>query len=183
MALAPEILAPVGEYLDDLPALVGSYVWYSPNIGRNDLLGSQLFHYDREDVRQIKCFIPLDVIDSDTGPFTLIPCAESRRFLDAWRADGGGASMKQRFRDQDIFRVVGHDAEREMTGAVGDIVLVDTTNCLHYGSRPGSRGKYHITLHYISAFSRKLFRANLNGQQHPPTDRDSLVMQYYGADT
>ena len=53
-------------------------VWYSPNNESSDLIGSQLYHFDREDFRQIKCFIPIEDIDKDCGPITLISAKNSK---------------------------------------------------------------------------------------------------------
>lgn len=161
LAMAPEILKPASEYLDGIPALFGAYVWFSPNDKEIDLIGSQLFHFDREDVRQLKCFIPLEEITEDSGPLTVVSANQSRRFMQERKRNKQNMSLKQRFTDGEVRAVTGETQIKTLTGEVGQVLLVDTTNCLHYGSRFASKPKYHITLHYIPAFSRKLYKRNL----------------------
>ena len=155
LALHPEILTPVARYLESVPVLLSAMVWHAPNIPQ-EIKASQLFHFDREDIRQIKCFIPIDSIDADTGPLCLLNATDSRRFI--WRSWTSGKlpTSKRRFRDNEVYRVVPPQRLRRLWGAPEDILLVDTTNCLHYGSRPSKRGKYHITLHYVSPYSQRV---------------------------
>lgn len=160
LAISPDIIGPVSHYLGSVPILFGSYVWFSPNDKKISLLGSQLFHFDREDIKQIKCFIPIEDIDEQSGPLNVMPAKYTQKFMQYRKDNKQDLSLKQRFTDEEVFNVVGKDKVVKMTGKMGDVVFVDTTNCLHYGSRYASKPKYHITLHYISAFSRKLYNQN-----------------------
>jgi hypothetical protein len=158
IALSPEVLAPIAKYFGGLPVLYGASVWFCRNAQDFDLVGSQLYHFDREDTRQIKIFIPIDDITEDSGPLTLVPAKESRALIENRRRSGGSISLKQRFDDQEVARVTGVAKGVPMTGKSGDLIFLDTTNCLHYGSRPSETYKYHMVLHYVSPFCPKFFR-------------------------
>jgi hypothetical protein len=153
LALSPKILAPVADYLGCLPVLYSTQIWFSKNSQDHKLLGSQLYHFDREDARQVKAFIPIEEITTDTGPLTLIPAKESANLIEARRSRGLPLSLKQRFEDEEVHRYAGGtNSEVPVIGEAGDIILADTTNCLHYGSRPGRGSKYQLFLEFVSPF-------------------------------
>ena len=39
----------------------------------------------------------------------------------------------------------------KMTADQGEIIFVDTTNCLHYGSRNSIKPKYHLTIQFYQS--------------------------------
>lgn len=181
LALSDHLIEPITNYLGSLPALLGSYVWLSPNDVDTSLVGSQFYHFDREDVKQVKCFIPLDDIDENSGPLNVVSALESHKFLKSWGNSGGQMSLKQRFTDNEVHTFVNRDQVVALTGSIGDVILVDTTNCLHFGSRRASKPKYHLTLHYVSAFSRKLYTHNLRSKLFSSATKNELVMEYYNS--
>ena len=158
LALHPEIIKPVGEYLGGLPILYGSYIWYSPNDINVELIGSQLYHFDREDYRQIKCFIPLKDISERNGTLNVIPAKKSKEFMNKRRQSEIYQSLKQRFNDSEVHEKIGREFEIALKAKIGEIILLDTSNCLHYGSRRSEKPKYHITFHYITPFNNKVYK-------------------------
>jgi hypothetical protein len=118
-------------------------VGYSPGQEQPDgepWAGSQLFHFDGEDDRQIKVFVLLsDVEDERDGPLTFLPAAASR---EAVRKLGGrpvgpvGSYMRAGpYSDEEVRRVVDPADLVTMTGKRGRILLLDTSTTLHQGSR------------------------------------------------
>lgn len=162
LAKSEIILQPIREYFDSKPVLLSASVWFSPNDHKVSNFNSQLFHFDREDFRQIKCFIPIDDLTTDCGPMTVLPASGSASLIKALWKRGKIPSTKGRYDDQMVDRLV-TSPQIELTGPIGTIMMVDTTQCLHFGSRTTSKPKYHITLHYVTPFSAKLdgVRANL----------------------
>ncbi len=124
-ALGPPLIESVTAYLGMLPRLNGLGVYVSP--ANDSQVRSQLFHVDFDDFSQVKCFVNIDDVDADNGPFTFIPADRSR----AIRAANGHGFRSSNLPDARI-----GDAERIMlTGPAGTTALVDTSNCLHFGSR------------------------------------------------
>ncbi|MEM8713268.1 MAG: hypothetical protein AAGG01_20170, partial [Planctomycetota bacterium] len=79
-----ELLDCVSDYLGAVPVLRRVAIGYSPGqpeeADEDEWGGSQLFHYDGEDDRQVKLFVLLsDVEDDRHGPLTFLPAAASRR--------------------------------------------------------------------------------------------------------
>lgn len=173
LALHPKILKPISEYLGTVPVLATAHTWLSPNNQNFEATASQLFHFDREDRRQIKCFIPIEAITEDCGPLTLIPAAESLKFFQWHVKNGGDATFKQRFSDERVHACYGAEHEVQMTGAPGLVAMVDTSSCLHYGSRNGLKHKHHFMLQYYTPFCPKN-----DGRLSAPSSRNvnDLVM-------
>ena len=77
LILSEEFIMPIINYLGSVPLLWNCALWISPNqtfeTGR-----SQEFHLDNEDVKQIKCFVPLEDITKDSGPLNIIDAENSK---------------------------------------------------------------------------------------------------------
>jgi hypothetical protein len=115
--------------------------------------GTQCLHSDNHDLRHVKLFCFLSDVGEKDGPLTLLPADQS-----AWLLRKTGRWLRtspfrddreflKYFREEDLVRI---------TGPAGTVALVDTTNCLHYGSRCQSSGqRIALVIHYalFSAYS------------------------------
>lgn len=143
-ALSDPMLGAATRYLGMIPHLSRIDLMYSlPRPGRN--IESQLFHLDHEGLTQIKHFIHVFDVGGHEGPFTFIPAdATSRIVRDVRtlrrRQKSGQDVEVRRYSDEEIAAVGGTDDIIAVTGPVGAGVAVDTSRCLHLGSRvdPGS---------------------------------------------
>jgi hypothetical protein len=115
---------------------------YSVPRPTRDRIASQLFHVDPEGVTQVKFFVNVFDTDDEDGPFTFIPADKSRRIIGAIRSlrRKRGEPNVGRYTDDEIAAVGGSGSIIRVTGPRGSGVAVDTSRCLHLGSRvrPGS---------------------------------------------
>ena len=108
--------------------------------------GTQCFHCDNHDLRHVKFFYFLHDVDEKDGPLTLLPADKTawllRRTGRRWRTSP--------FRvDEEVFRFFGNDDFVRITGPAGTVAIVDTTKCLHFGSRCQSNGhRAAFVIHY-----------------------------------
>jgi hypothetical protein len=127
MALAqhPAMFEACAGYLGTYPKLrtVGVYV----SMANTSLRQSQMFHYDTNDLNQIKCFINVSDVGEANGPFTFLPADKSRALNFSWR---GG-----RQKDENVLEKVKSDDLISLEGPPGTGGFIDTSRCLHYGSR------------------------------------------------
>ncbi|MDB2576592.1 hypothetical protein N9Z54_05245 [Planctomycetota bacterium] len=141
--VSDELLACASDYLGGVPLLRRVAVGHSPGHEEpqgTTWAGSQLFHFDGEDDRQIKVFVLLtDVEDERDGPLTFLPAAASR---DAVKKLGGrpvgpvGSYMRAGpYSDEAVREVVNPADLVTMTGKRGRVLLLDTSTTLHQGSR------------------------------------------------
>lgn len=141
-ALGDSALGIVTDYLGTVPYLNRVDLLYSVPRLTDDRIASQLFHVDPEGVTQVKFFVNVFDTDDDDGPFTFIPADETRRIIRAIRSlrRKQGKPHVGRYTDEEISAVGGSDSIIKVTGPRGSGVAVDTSRCLHLGSRvrPGS---------------------------------------------
>jgi hypothetical protein len=150
-------------YLKTIPKLSAFGVFYSPP---NDTLEkSQMWHIDDEDFCQVKCFINVHDVGPDNGPFTFIPAAKSdeirRKLGHSWRG--------KRLEDAEIMSLCKEDDIIAVTGAPGSGAFVDTSRCLHFGSR--ARGGHRLVMMF--QYTRV---PDLNFVPHDPKKSRSILL-------
>jgi ectoine hydroxylase-related dioxygenase (phytanoyl-CoA dioxygenase family) len=146
----PEIVGCVARYLKCFPILTYVAVWYSPN-DLQDQTGSQKYHLDHEDFKQIKAFMAIEDVAKENGPFTLIPASESDRIQKKL-----GYTMtpeNKQVDDEKMYEVISRDSAKPFVGSAGTLALVDTSRCFHYGSREGTKPRILLTFQYMTPFA------------------------------
>lgn len=144
LALHPAILSIVTQYIGVLPILNSVNILYSANQSIHEH-SSQYSHLDPEGVRQIKVFIYLNEVTNEAGPFTLIPAKQSQAIYPFYK---GG-----RLTDEFVSKFVEPEDFTPIMGPAGTMILVDTSSCFHFGSRPGKLDRPAILFQYVSPFA------------------------------
>jgi len=125
-------------YLQTVPDLSGIGVFYSP--ANSSLEKSQQYHTDDIDAVQLKCFINVNDVGADNGPFTFIPAdvsaAVRRQLNHHWRGP--------RLTDEEVLAHCAREDAVSLIGPSGSGLFVDTSRCLHYGSR--CRAGYRLVI-------------------------------------
>jgi hypothetical protein len=155
-ALSDGLLKLVTNYLGTVPHLNRIDLLYSVSHGGDEAVSSQMYHFDPEGMRQAKLFLNLRDTGPDEGPFTFIPASDSRRITRAvkqQRASDSDMAMA-RFLDRELAEVGGLDNAISVEGPTGSAVLVDTSRCLHCGSRV-KPGTYRLCLYIQYTASRE----------------------------
>ncbi len=86
-------------------------------------------------------------------------------------------SLKQRFEDEEVARSTGANSGVPVIGEAGDVILADTTNCLHYGSRPGRGSRYQLFIEFVSPFCPTLVNRGFD-LSAGAGDVESMVLSY-----
>lgn len=140
-ALQPAVINIVASALGEMPWLDYVMLSYSRHTGE-DLSSSQLWHRDHDDVRVIKFYTYLtDVVDDGDGPFTFLPRQSTDRF--------GFPLLASHFPDEQVFDKVSRAEVKVMKAQRLASFMVDTSKCLHMGSRIGPG---HGRLMYTATF-------------------------------
>jgi hypothetical protein len=154
-------------YLGTLPYLNRVDLLYSVPRDAGDKVASQLFHLDPEGLTQVKYFIHVFDVGDAEGPFTFIPADATRRILKEIRALRRTQHRPHvgRYTDEEIAAVGGGGEVVEIKGPRGAGVAIDTSRCLHLGSRvrPGAFRlciylQYCTTREVTNAFDIKRFK-------------------------
>lgn len=149
----PDILSHIANYLGMIPVITYVGIWYSPNV-EFEVGRSQMYHLDGEEVRQIKCFIPLDIVDSESGPLTILPRNLSYSAYKNLKQQKLIQCNTQKLPDELVYSVVNQNEAKQMVGIPGDVILVDTCQCYHYGSRPAPKSRLLLSIQYNTPFGR-----------------------------
>ncbi len=157
--LSPPVYMTAAQYLGLLPVLGGVRILYSPNEPSDELIRAQLFHTDPEGARQVKVFIPVQDVGPENSPFTFIPEARSRRL----RASGPQMARK-RLPDKAVLKREPRAGWIAHQGRRGDVLFVDTSRCLHFGSRPNRKPRLLLYAQYLDPFC-SVFPATRAGGQ------------------
>jgi hypothetical protein len=144
-SLSEALLCPATRYLGMVPLLTRLDLMYSLPRGADGNIESQLFHLDHEGLTQVKSFVHVYDVGAAEGPFTFIPADASARIVRdirrLRRERGHAADVEaRRYLDAEVEAVGGRDAVVTIEGPAGAGVAVDTSRCLHLGSRvmPGA---------------------------------------------
>ena len=155
-ALSDSLLSLVTNYLGTIPHLNRIDLLYSVDHGGEEAISSQIYHLDPEGTRQAKLFMNLRDVGPAEGPFTFIPAAETSRIVNAIKksrpADTEMAAA--RYLDGELAAVGGMDKAISVAGPKGSAGLVDTSRCLHFGSRV-KPGTYRLCLYIQYCTSRE----------------------------
>lgn len=136
------------DYFGSVPLLSHVSLSWSPVC--DVVTGSQLFHLDEEDDRQIKLFINVTPCRMDGGPLTLFSAGESKRLREKLRHRRG------RVTDEDIDRAGPSEPPIVLTGPCGTGAWVDTSRCLHYGSRGNSIDRLMLIVQFTHHLAPKI---------------------------
>src|SRR5688572_11295236 len=159
-ALSGRLLGPVTQYLGMVPYLARVDLVYSVSRGTDEKVESQLFHLDHEGLKQVKYFIYVYDVGEPEGPFTFLPADTSFRVVNdvrSWRKrHGGGQDVEsRRYLDDEITAVNATQDIVTVKGATGSGVAVDTSRCLHLGSRV-SPGAFRLVLYLQYCTTREI---------------------------
>jgi hypothetical protein len=109
-------------------------------------VGTQCAHWDNHDRRHVKMFCYLTDVTKDDGPLTFLP-AEKSLWL---RKKTGRLLHTSPFRDDSEWRK--YFTEKDLihvTGPSGTVAFLDTTRCLHFGSRCNPNGhRLSLVVHW-----------------------------------
>jgi hypothetical protein len=143
VAIQPSVVSILSEVYEEIPRLDYVLLTLSNYSGENYKV-SQLWHKDYDDTRVVKLFIYLtDVSSPDDGPFTFFSGPDSDKF---------GFSLTSHHSDRVLDAKIGLKNVRSVIAPKLTAFLVDTSRCLHMGSRV-SEGHRRLlyTATYISS--------------------------------
>ena len=135
------ILDSVTGYLGTVPRLVGARLCWSPP--NETARSSQLFHFDYEDLTQLKVFINIFETKEDQGPLTFIPADVSEHVQKSIR-------RVSRVSDERIYKAGARNKEVKLVGPAGSGAFLDTSRCLHYGSRFNRRDRLVLIIQFLN---------------------------------
>ena len=143
-----ELINLLHEYYGFIPHLSHLAVFYSNNSiytnkGKNQL-GTQNAHFDNHDLKHVKLFLNISDVTFADGPLHVFNKTVSNSF----RISSGRILKKKPVRDdRELDKIKNNGVS--FVGESGSLAIVDTTNCLHYGSRVNNgKGRVTLVIHF-----------------------------------
>ena len=150
--LSNEILNIIKGYLGSDVVLSNLQLWYSNN-QKFVSGGSQNLHMDGEDAKQIKMFFYLSDVDEQSGPLCVISKTQSK-ILNKIKNKKKFIQRKTKKISDNEFQDISNNIKiHSMIGPKGSLNLIDTSNCYHFGSRPGKNTRYLLMYQFLSSYS------------------------------
>jgi len=144
LALARPVLDAVASYLGTMPILNCLHIMVSePN---DSAVDSQLYHLDFADVHQVKMFVAMEDVTDDHGPFTFLPCDKTLELIDRTGYDRGRLTIEE------VEVAVGAETQISLTCKRGEGVLLDTSKCMHYGSKGNKYPRLMLMIQYTDYY-------------------------------
>lgn len=144
-ATARPVIDMVARYLGCIPVLATVRLWWTP--ANDSRESSQLFHRDAEGSEQLKVFVNVTEVTEASGPLTIIPANRSEPIMEQLRYRRG------KLDDATVDACGGLDGVIALTGQSGSAAAVDTTRCLHLGSRGNTEDRVVLMLQYTPSWA------------------------------
>jgi hypothetical protein len=165
-ALSEPLVDAATGYFGSVPRLFYLDVWVTrPNI-EDDHYGSQLYHLDKMDDGMLSLFVNVSDVDRDCGPLTFIPANVSRRIREGTDYERIDILGDGRLTDEMVFAHCSRDEEVEIVGRPGTGGFVDTSRCLHAGSRCKNGERVIMVIRYCPAY-REVYSHECNRAAKP----------------
>jgi len=174
----PVLLQAAARYLGEVPILSYISLFFTPPGTAHLMIGSQGWHRDNEQMRQMKIFLLANPVDSAAGPSKLLPKPHS--------SARGYRNYPGYFTD-DQFREFGLPEKEvvEFTGETGSVLLIDTSALFHCGSRTKTQPRLQMIAAYHPLMSNLPYRvfkaAQLPETTYPKTNEKILRAFEQGA--
>lgn len=180
-ATSPDVVATVADYLGCIPALsttlpsgirvVESNRKYDDR--PDEPHDSQLYHIDYYSLPNVYVLVLLEDTGPDQGPWTFLPRSVSQRVrseLGYWKHGRG-----YRLTDGEVYSVADPAEAIEFTGERGSVLFIESSGCLHFGSRNAVRPRFQMMLGYTGAWRTDLTEAFMPPKRLPVSPDDSLL--------
>lgn len=173
-ATNPDIAAIMCDYFGSVPRFDNADIWISrPNKGA---VGSQLFHLDKPDRRYTSIFLNLMPVAEENGPFVMLNKRDSAVVRENTAYEKIYYHRDGRLQDTEIDRLNKRDRLMALTGPAGAGGIVDTSECLHCGSRVEKGERVIMILSFMHAHKPGLARFDEFARDYPADELRRLML-------
>jgi hypothetical protein len=176
-----DVLAVVADYLKCIPALTTTLPsgirFVESNAAFDDQPNnphdSQLYHIDYYSLPNVYMLVLLQDTTPDHGPWTFLPRSismEAMAKLNYWNSQRG-----YRMSDADVYSVVDKKDVIEFTGQKGDVLFIESSGCLHYGSRNSVKPRFQLMIGYSGVCRTDFSEVIMPHKVYPVRETDSRL--------
>ncbi len=180
-ATSTDLLAVVCHYLQCIPALsttlpsgirlVESNAAFDDQPDRPH--DSQLYHIDYYSLPNVYVLVLLADTTFEHGPWTFLPRGLSQQVkekLGYWKK-----GKPYRLGDEEVYSVVDRTEAIEFAYPRGTVLFIESSGCLHFGSRNSIRPRFQLMLGYTGACRTDFSELLMKPRTYPIRDGDSRL--------
>lgn len=130
------------QYLGSVPRLGAAQLWWSTR--STEITGSQNWHFDKVDSKQLKIFVNVRDVSSDNGPTTFVNASKSEKLLQLDKMHYFG-----RVSDDTANQFYDQNDLITSAGPVGACLAVDTCRCVHFGGRVTKGDRLILVIQFL----------------------------------
>ena len=145
-----EMVAP---YLDAMPMLQSAYFWKSIPIESTKKTGSQLWHMDRNDTKQVRVFLALDRVTEMNGALSYYERGYSDQIYRKFDLLEGKKNLQNRKRLDEMLIDGRGDLIKTVLMDKFEVSFIDTSNVYHRGSIVKEGSRHLLVLQFTSPWS------------------------------
>jgi hypothetical protein len=145
-ALSKPVIDVAASYFRSAPVLSSICLFWSVKNDTN--ISSQQFHIDGEDLTQLKLFLNVWDVDDETGPLTFLSARSTSEVLRHASKEIRLNAGESRFDDELVDSASRTQAPIAVKGPAGAGVFLDTSRCLHFGSRGNTKERLVLMIKY-----------------------------------
>jgi hypothetical protein len=159
-ALNRDLLGSLSRYYGALPELCSLGLMLSMPQSGEKLVGSQRVHFDAFDSHHVKVIVAVEDVGVENGALEFYPADESAAIAAKF-----GARYSAHFRCDDDRFFKHADRSRMIAASVpaGHGFVLDTSTCLHFGSRVKSGRRLMWFIHFATFSQYEKMQATANG--------------------
>ncbi|MGH7243092.1 MAG: hypothetical protein ACREJD_06725 [Phycisphaerales bacterium] len=180
-ATSSEVLSVVARYIGCVPALSTTLPsgirFVESNAAFDDQPDSphdsQLYHMDYYSLPNVYVLVLLEDTTIDHGPWTFLPRGISTQAAAALGNWGPGKGY--RFTDEEVFSVVDRRHEIQFTHPRGTVLFIESSGCLHFGSRNSVKPRFQLMLGYTGACRTDFSELLMTPKVYPSRPTDSVL--------
>lgn len=180
-ATSSELLSVIAEYLGCVPALSTTLPsgirFVESNAAFDDQPDrphdSQLYHLDYYSLPNVYVLVLLEDTTIEHGPWTFLPreiTQQAALVLGNWDVGRG-----YRFTDDEVYSVVDRSHAIEFTYPRGTVLFIESSGCLHFGSRNSVKPRFQLMLGYTGACRTDFSELLMAPKVYPKRSGDSML--------
>jgi hypothetical protein len=165
------VLEVAAGYFGSAPILSSICLFWS--MINDSVVSSQKWHIDGEDTRQLKLFVNSWDLADEHGPLTFFPASTTTSILDKAARSTRLNAAEANFDDDFIDASTSRQAPIKVVGEAGAGVFIDTSRCIHFGSRRNSKERLMLMVQYAPynlARESTVALGSTDWIPHDPTD-------------
>jgi hypothetical protein len=141
-------------YLNDTPLLTEIKLLHSPITHDNIYNGSQLLHSDHDDDKLMKIFIYLNDVTIESGPLEIVNKNITEEIIKISHYRWGQEHRQYKSHDDKLLNLYPNSNQiTSLIGNEGTVIIADTANCLHRGSRNPNKERLVLYATYTTRTS------------------------------